>query len=136
MWLARENFWVHYFGVRTIVVIAQRLIAGDLAIPQGHDAPGMPGDIYFVGDQDDGNALSIQRLKQLHEFLTGAAVEVARRFVGQDELRFVDQGTRDGDTLLLAAGELIGMVMRPVGEADHFQRLQRALTLYARRDPP
>ena len=36
----------------------------------------------------------------------GAAVEVAGRLVGEDDLRPARQGARHGDALLLAAGEL------------------------------
>ena len=42
---------------------------------------------------------------------TGAAVEVAGRLIGEHDFRIVDQGTRDRDALLLAAGKLAGMMI-------------------------
>ena len=40
------------------------------------------------------------------------AVEVAGGLVGEEEARRVAEGARDGDALLLAAGELVGKVVR------------------------
>ncbi|OQB83933.1 MAG: hypothetical protein BWX86_02865 [Verrucomicrobia bacterium ADurb.Bin122] len=45
-------------------------------------------------------------------------VEVARRLVGEDQLRPVHQGARHGDALALAAGELAWQVVPALGEAD------------------
>ena len=46
------------------------------------------------------------------DLLTGSRVEVAGRFVGQQDRRVDRQRARDGDALALAAGELVGQ-MRP-----------------------
>ena len=51
----------------------------------------------------------------------GRGVEVAGGFVGQDQRRLGDQRPGDGDPLLLAAGQLAGPVLDPVGEADPVQ---------------
>ena len=59
-----------------------------------------------MGDLDDGRALSVEFLEKLHDLLRLAGVEVAGRFVGQDELWLGDDRARDRDELLLAAGEL------------------------------
>jgi hypothetical protein len=40
-----------------------------------------------------------------------ALVEVARRLVGEDDRRTVDQGAGDGDALAFAAGKLRGQVL-------------------------
>jgi hypothetical protein len=45
-------------------------------------------------------------LKELHDFLRLAGVQVAGWFVGQDELRFGNDRARDADQLLLPPGEL------------------------------
>ena len=48
-------------------------------------------------------------------------VQVARRFVRDDELRISHKGTGDGDALFLAAGELAWQVFRAIAEADQFK---------------
>jgi len=54
-------------------------------------------------------------------------VEIAGRLVGEQQRRVVHQRPRDGDTLLLASGELIRMVAQPVAEAHGLQRVGGAL---------
>ncbi len=44
--------------------------------------------------------------EELEDHLAGVRVEVAGRFVGEDDLGIVDQRAGDGDALLLAAGKL------------------------------
>jgi hypothetical protein len=42
----------------------------------------------------------------------------------------VDERAGDGDALLLAARELIGMVIETLGQADHFERFHGAFALF------
>ena len=51
--------------------------------------------------------LAVERLEQLDDVRAGLAVEVARRLVGEEQARRVAERARDGDALLLAAGELV-----------------------------
>lgn len=44
-------------------------------------------------------------------------IECAGRLVGQNDLRIIHQRARDGNTLLLTARKLIGMVVGAVGQA-------------------
>ena len=68
------------------------------------------------------------------EDVVGAlAIEVAGRLVGDDDRRVVDDGARDGDALLLPAGELARVVLHAVLEADDAQRGLRALLALGRR---
>ena len=71
-----------------------------------------------VGDHDDGRAFLIQLAKHPHHFLAMRGVEVAGRFVGEDQLGLADQGAGDGDALLLTAGKLCRPVLGAVGDAD------------------
>jgi hypothetical protein len=64
---------------------------------------------------------------------TRLRVEVARRLVGEQQRRLVDERPRDRDTLLLAAGELIRMMLGPIGEAHRRQRIHRQLASLRRR---
>ena len=47
-----------------------------------------------------------QRAQDLEDGFRGMGVEIAGGFVGDDQLGVGDDGARDGDTLLLAAGQL------------------------------
>src|ERR1035438_4680524 len=51
------------------------------------------------------------------------AGERSGRFVGQDDGAAVHEGAGDADTLLLAAGELVGKVLEAVGESEIAQQV-------------
>ena len=53
-------------------------------------------------------------------------VEVAGGLVGQHQARVLGQGAGDGDALLLAARELVGKNIAPVGQADALQQVEGA----------
>src|SRR5262249_23092871 len=57
------------------------------------------------------------------DLISGGAVEVPRRLVGQQDPRILDERPRDRDALLLAAGEASGLVAHPVPEADLLQEI-------------
>ena len=68
----------------------------------------------------------VEIANQLEDLDAGAGVEVAGRFVGEEDRRVDRQRARDRDALPLAAGELLGqMLQRP--ELDEGQQLARAL---------
>ena len=52
-------------------------------------------------------------------------VEVAGRLVGEQQRGRGDQRPGHGDPLLLAAGELVRLVVDPVGEAHQLERGER-----------
>ena len=56
----------------------------------------------------------VQPLEQVQDLLAGPGIEVAGGLVGQEQGRVVDQGAGDGHALLLAAGELRGVVVQAV----------------------
>src|SRR6266511_4120471 len=66
-------------------------------------------DLRVVRDQDDGlPAILAERAQQPDDLLAGRRVEVSGRLVGEHDPRLVPERPGDGDTLLLAAGELLG----------------------------
>ena len=69
----------------------------------------------------------MHRLEDLHDLLRRLRVEVARRLVGHDDVRVVDERPRDGDALALAARELIWQVVGTVLEADGLEEVHGAL---------
>src|SRR6201999_4243665 len=71
--------------------------------------------------------------EKLEDLATGTLIEGAGGLVRQKEARPAREAARDGDALLLAAGELIGPVARAVGEAHATEELEGpALALRAR----
>ncbi len=79
-------------------------------------------------DHDDGHPFFlVEALEQLHHFHAGLGIQRARGLVGQDDLRARDKGAGDGDTLLLAAGHLVGKVRSPGREPQLVQVLHGQL---------
>src|SRR5436305_10909358 len=93
------------------------LVGGDLAVAQGHLAPGVLGDLRLVGDQDHGVARLVELVEELHDLLGRGGVEVAGGLVGEQDGGIVDQGSGDGHTLALAAGQLVWLVGHAGAEA-------------------
>ncbi len=67
--------------------------------------------------------LAVETLEQRDDLLAGLQVEVAGGLVGQDDGGVVGEGPGDGDALLLAAGELEGLVAVALPEADLLEQL-------------
>jgi len=53
---------------------------------------------------DDGRTLAVELCEELHHLFAGRGVEVTRRLIGENQLRFRYHGTRDRHPLLLTAG--------------------------------
>ncbi len=87
-----------------------------LPVVKVDDALGIGGVALRVGHHDDGGALVVQLAEQLHHLAAVLRVEVAGGLVGKDELGTGDDGTGDGDALLLTAGELAGEVLGTVAD--------------------
>ena len=104
--------------VRSRPPLDDLLVAPDQAVAHVDDAPGVGRDVRLVGDQDDGLAGVVELLEDADDLLRGARVEVAGGLVGEQDRRVGDQGAGDGHPLLLAAGELRGVVVLAAGEPD------------------
>src|SRR5437867_10283818 len=76
------------------------------AVAQLNDAFAVRSVFLRVRDLNDGHAVVIEFPKQLHDFFALARVQVSRRLVGEQQLRFGDDRTRNADQLLLSAGKL------------------------------
>ena len=73
---------------------------------------------------DGGGAeLAVDPRQRLEHADAGAAVERAGRLVAQQHVGALGDGARDGDALLLAAGQLGGKVIHAGAEPDPVQRL-------------
>ena len=99
--------------LRRIARMNGLLIPLDAPVPERDRAGRVLRDVGLVRDEHDREAaLAVQPLEDVHHLDARARVEVARRLVGQQDRRAVDERTRDGDALLLSARELIRMVIR------------------------
>src|SRR5258707_520607 len=83
----------------------------------------------------DGRAASVQFLEQIHDRFAVSRIEVAGRFVSQEDGRFTGEGARDSDALLLAAGELAREMFGAMGHADAFECFVDESFAFARRHP-
>ena len=63
----------------------------------------------------------MQSFDEIKDLAGGRFVQVAGRFVGQQQPRIVDQGACEGYTLLLAAGKFAGPVIAAVFKANLFK---------------
>src|SRR5687767_11192760 len=88
----------------------------------------MRGDVRLVRDHDDGLAELVESLQDREDLRARVRVEVPGRLVGEDHRRVVQERARDGDALLLSAGELARAVLHAVGEAHLSQRREGART--------
>ena len=94
------------------------VVALDQSVAQMHGAARVRGDVPLVRDENDGVAALVKVLEQRHDFFAGFGIEIAGRFVRQNDRRIVHQRAGDGDALALAAGKLVGLVMNAIAQAD------------------
>ena len=84
--------------------------------------------LLIVGDVDEGDAGALLNALELDlHILAQLEVERAERLVEQQHARLADERTRDGDTLLLAAGQAGHIARLEAGKTDereHFARFQ------------
>ena len=71
-----------------------------------------------MGYDDRGHTALARVGDQLHHCLAVRRVERPGGLVGEKEVALADQRAGDRDPLALAAGELVGKVPCPIGEAE------------------
>ena len=75
-----------------------------------------------MGHHDDGFAqFTVKPFEQCKDLGRRHTVEVAGRFVSHDQQRVGDDGARNGDALLLSAGQFRRIVRGTLGQANHLQ---------------
>jgi hypothetical protein len=125
-----------HLGQLIVVQPGQRpphVLADHLAVGDHHRAAGARRAGLVVGHHDDRLALVGQLLEQFEDRLRRAAVQVARRLVGDDQRRVIGQGASDGHPLLLAAGDGRRPLARLLGHAHSFQQAHGPLAPLGRR---
>ena len=104
---------------------------------QHGDAVGDRADhLHLVGDDDDGDAeLAVDPLQQREDVGGRLGVERAGRLVGEQDVGLGRERPGDADALLLAAGELVGIAPRLVGQPDEVEQLGDPLLALVRGQP-
>jgi len=74
-----------------------------------------------VGHHQDGDSLLVDFLKEAHDLVGCAAVQVSGRLVGEQNGGSRHQGPCNRNPLLLAAGQLVPLVVLALCEAHSFQ---------------
>ncbi len=93
----------------------------NLAVLDAHDAAGVLRDVLRMGDQNDRAPFGVKLLEQREDFVAALAVQGAGGLVGENHRRVIDQGTGNGDALLLAAGQFGRPVLGAITQAEPFQ---------------
>src|SRR5260370_37605391 len=89
------------------------------------DAIRESGKRLCVRDHHNGT-FACDLLQQLVDQLAGAGVEIAGRFVREDDARIVRKRTSDRDPLLFAAGKLARAMPQAASEFNALQERRRA----------
>ena len=105
--------------------LAQRL-AADPPVADGHG----PGDLLahqrvVRGDHDGHAQVAVEPPEELEDLVPGRGVELARRLVGEDDVRPVGEGHGDRDPLLLPARQPVRAEVGTVGQVHLAQQLAR-----------
>ncbi len=86
-----------------------RISALVASVPHANDAPGGGRNLCVVGrEQQRDPSLPVQPGQQVEHEASVLGVEVARRFVGDEQGRTMNQRAGHGRALHLAARELLG----------------------------
>src|SRR4051812_41704560 len=95
------------------------------SVEEMDSALGMPGVARIVRDHADSRSGLVELSEQVHDRLTALRVEIAGRFIREQDERLARNRAGDGDALLLATRELARQVLRAVGHADAFECVRR-----------
>jgi len=83
-----------------------RLVFTNLSVPEYQHSFCELRDVMLVRNQHNGQAFVVQILEDFHDLHRRTAVQIARRFIGQQDCRAVHQSARHRHSLLLPTGHL------------------------------
>src|ERR1035438_3159704 len=101
---------------------SRRDLGGHVTAPQ-HDAPRieMVDEVHVVGRDHDSHADVVESLEQAHDLEREFGVQIAGRFIGDQQRRLRDDRARDADALLFAGRELERSALFLAEQADLVQ---------------
>ena len=82
----------------------------DDPVEEVEPAPGVPRDIVFVGDHQDGLSPAVQPDEHIHDLGRRTRVQVPGRLVREEDGGLVDERPGHGHALSLPPGELRRLV--------------------------
>src|SRR6185437_8863772 len=109
-----------------------RLDRDDVPVQKIDCSLGVSSMTWIVGHHADRRAGAMQLGQELHHLVAVVAIEVAGRFVCEDDQRLAGNRARNGDALLLATGELRRVVIQPVRHPHSLESVERALAPVSR----
>ena len=77
-------------------------------------------------NDDRDTAFAVQRLQRVHDVVRIARIEIARRLVGKEHARIINECPSDSDTLLLAPRKLARRIESAIGETEQTESFPRA----------
>ncbi len=118
--MTKANFAAEVRESRQAMRKAVLTLIGDYdSIAHVDAAGGAGGDFGIVGDEDEGCTLFLIHLEEeVEDDGAVGGIEVAGGLVGHEDGGAEHEGAGEGDALLFAAGELDGVMITAVGEAD------------------
>src|SRR5579864_6427519 len=88
------------------------------------------GSFRIVSDHDDGLPELLIQLAQHRQYIIRIlGVQISGGLVSEQNFRLVDNGARDGHTLLFAAGHFRRAMMQAVAESQHFRDNFKAMRI-------
>ncbi len=107
-------------------------VVDDQAIPHMEHTIAVGGGFGIVGDHDDGlTEIFVQLAKNFKNGVGAARIEITGGLIGKDDFRFVDECAGDGHALLLATGELGGLVIEASRDAEELGENVEAVRIEA-----
>src|SRR5512143_2820431 len=89
-----------------------------------HPTIGEPRDNRIVRDHHNGSSLLVKFAQQAQNDLFISGVKIARRFIGENDLRIVDQRAGNANALLLATRELRRQMICTFLQTHAFERVE------------
>ncbi len=94
----------------------------DTTIFHVDDAVGIVEDSVVVGDHEDGRlALVGEFANEFDDLLAHLFIEGGCGLVSEEDIGVADESAGDGDALFLSAGELTGIMVDTLTQADEFE---------------
>jgi len=90
----------------------------DQSIAQMDRALCVRRDVGLVGHHGNAAPPIMQLVQDRHDLLPGSGVQVAGRFICQDQHRVVDEGASDDHALTLPPGQLLRLMVDTIAQAD------------------
>jgi len=83
-------------------IFANGKIACDATIMKANHSPTMSRHLVFMGDNDHRLAFFMEPIEETKNIRGGRRIQISGRFIREQNRRSIQQGSRNGDSLLLS----------------------------------